>query len=162
MLASPTPSPTPAQTPSPAPPADPGTFGSGSIQLDRPSGFPGGSASLTGRNCPPGSAVSYTVEGTPAGSTTAGSDGSFHGAVQLPDAAIGEYPVEVSCAGHRATVTVDLVVASSASSPATSATAGAVLVFFVLFASVLLSGNSRPVRPVRSAEPDDEAAPPTS
>ncbi|MGB8650200.1 MAG: hypothetical protein WCD35_06025 [Mycobacteriales bacterium] len=143
--ATPTASPTPSPTTSPAPPAGP-ALDDGSIQLDRPSALPGGAVPLHGRNCPAGARVAYTVEGAPAGATTAAPDGTFSGDVQLPDASIGEHVIQVECDGRTAAVPVDLVVASSTSTPAAGATAGAVLVFFVLLGSVLLSRH-RPARP---------------
>ena len=156
--ASPTPSPTTSATATPTPTASPspspvpvpaGTpFSNGSLQLDRPSALPGGSATLHGRNCPPGSAVTYTVEGTSAGSSTVGTDGTFTGTVQLPDASIGQHLIQVTCAGQTATVPIDLVVSSSStSSPGAGATTAAVLVFFVLLGSVLFARHQGTTTP---------------
>jgi hypothetical protein len=86
--------------------------------------------------------VTYTVEGVAAGSTTTQADGTFTGAVQLPNAAIGDHVIQVTCGGLTAAVPIALVVASGTSTPAGSATAGAVLVFFVLLGSVLFSRYS--------------------
>lgn len=148
--ASPTPSPTTSATATPTASASPSAspvpvptssdFGAGSLELDRPSALPGGSATLRGRNCPPGSAVTYTVEGTSAGTSTAGTDGTFTGTVQLPDASLGQHLIQVTCAGQTAAVPIDFVVSSSStSSPAAGATTAAVLVFFVLLGSVLFA-----------------------
>jgi hypothetical protein len=128
-----------------------GPLGDGSIHLDSPSSLPGGTAGLTGSHCPAGSTVTYTVEGAPAGSGTAASDGTFASTVQLPDASIGQHVIQVTCAGLSATVPIDLVVSSSTSDPALGATAAAVLVFFLLVGSLLLSrfgpATPRPVTP---------------
>jgi hypothetical protein len=151
---SPSGSPTAAPTPSGTPVAVPGSLPGGSIQLDRPSTLPGGTVPVRGRNCPPGAAVTFDVEGAAAGSTTAAPDGTFGGDVQLPDASIGEHLLRVSCDHRTATVPVDLVVSSSVSTPAVGATAAAVLVFFVLLGSVLLSRH-RPA-PKRAAADEQE------
>ena len=81
--------------------------------------------------------MTFTVEGSAAGTTTTGSDGTFAGDVQLPDAPIGPHVITVSCGGRSAAVPIDLVVAASTSTPGAGATAAAVLVFFVLLGSVL-------------------------
>ncbi len=158
--ASPTPSPTPSATPAPSPTASPtpppvpvlSGLPDGSLQLDRPSALPGGSATLQGRNCPANSEVTYTVEGAAAGTSTASSDGSFSGEVQLPDATLGQHLIEVTCGGQTASVPIDLVVSSSTSTPGATATAVAILVFFVLLGSILFA-RSNPQR--KLAEPSE-------
>ena len=109
---------------------------------------------MTGHNCPPAVPVTYTVEGAAAGSTTSTANGAFTGDVQLPDTSIGEHVITVTCGGRSASVPIDLVVASSVSSPGIGATVVAILVFFVLFGSVLLS---RPA--ARRARPSDPEQP---
>jgi hypothetical protein len=109
---------------------------------------------LSGRDCPAGANVTYTVEGVAAGTTTAQADGTFTGTVQLPDAPIGDHVIQVTCGGLTAAVPVALVVASGTSTPAGSATAGAVLVFFILLGSVLFSRHST-THPATPPEPEE-------
>ena len=69
--------------------------------------------------------------------------------MQLPEASLGTHVIEVACGGRTAAVPIDLVVAASTSTPGAGATAGAVLVFFILLGSVLLgrTNNRRPALP---------------
>ncbi len=100
--------------------------------------------------------MAFSVEGVAAGRATAQPDGSFIGQLQLPGAAIGTHVIDVSCGGRTATVPIDLVVSSSVSNPAAGATAGAVLVFFVLLGSMLLSRTSPAAPAVTVAEPAED------
>ena len=96
--------------------------------------------SVSGQYCPPGVPVLFTVLGSSAGSTTSTATGGFTGMVQLPEAPIGEYQIDVTCGDQKGAVAVDLVVSSSVSaSPGAATTTAAVLLFFMLLAGVLLS-----------------------
>jgi hypothetical protein len=154
--ASPTPTATESPTSSPSPAPAPTGFDSGSIELDSPSALPGGTATVNGRNCPAGTVVTFTVEGQQAGSSTTQPDGTFGGEVQLPNASIGTHVIVVTCAGLTASVPIDLVVSSSTSTPGASATAGAVMVFFLLFGLLMFARTSSPAaRPAVAEDPED-------
>jgi hypothetical protein len=107
--------------------------------LDRPSAIPGGTVRLTGQGCPAGSDVQLTVDGAAVGSAVADGGGTFVAKLALPDLPIGRYSVDVACAAVRASVPIDLVVASSGPiAGSLAATASSILVFFVLLAGMLL------------------------
>jgi hypothetical protein len=155
--APPSPSPSTSPTASPVPLVTPSGFADSSLHLGRPSALPGGTAALSGRNCPAGSTVTYSVEGSAAGSSTALPDGTFSGDVQLPDVALGRHLIEVTCGGRTASVPIDLVVSSGTSTPALGATTGAILVFFVLFISVLF-GRTHQTKP-KLVTPEESGTP---
>jgi len=139
---SPSPGPTPA-TPSPtarpvrstAPDTAAG-FGSGTVVLRDPSALPGGAAMVSGRSCPAGAPVTFSVDGHDAGTATATATGTFTGTAQLPDLAVGEYALKVTCAGRSGTVPIDLVVSSS-SQPASGRGAAVAAVALLLGAASL-------------------------
>jgi hypothetical protein len=83
--------------------------------------------------------VQLTLGGAAVGTTVADGTGRFVAKLALPDLPIGRYAVDVSCAAVRATVPIDLVVASSGPiAGSLAATASSILVFFVLLAGMLL------------------------
>ena len=137
--ASPTTTPTTTASPTPTHAAVPTPTATDTLQVDKPSTVPGGTVGITGRHCPPSVPVSFSMEGVAAGSAVSDASGGFHGDAQLPDAPIGEHQITVTCGDERATVRVDLVVSSSAEPAGQGATVGAVLVFFVLLGTTLVS-----------------------
>jgi hypothetical protein len=109
------------------------------IALDRPSALPGGTIGLTGQGCPADTDVVLTVQGHPAGGARTDADGTFTADLTLPDLPVGAYAVDVRCGPRRASVPIDLVVASSGPiAGSLAATAGSILVFFVLLGGMLL------------------------
>ena len=119
------------------------------LSLGLPSALPGGTARLAGGSCPPGSTVTLMVDTLPAGTATAAADGTFATSLKVPDLPVGRHTARARCAGREVTADLDLVVATSATgtSPALAATAGIILVFFVLLAGMIIpTGGSGPRR----------------
>ncbi len=88
--------------------------------------------------------MTFSVDGHDAGTTTATATGTFTGTVQVPDLAVGEYALQVTCAGRSATVPIDLVVSSS-NQPASGRAAAVGAVALLLGAAAL--GRRKGPRP---------------
>jgi hypothetical protein len=137
------------------------TTGAGSLavlSLGAPSSLPGGTARLAGSSCPPGSTVTLSVDTLPAGTATAADDGTFVTVLKVPDLPVGRHTARARCGDREVAADIDLVVATSASgtSPALAATAGIVLVFFVLLAAMVVpTGDAGPRRRPVTDEDDD-------
>ncbi|MDT7549493.1 MAG: hypothetical protein QOE84_1887, partial [Actinomycetota bacterium] len=130
------------------------TTGAGALavlSLGAPSSLPGGTARLAGSSCAPGSTVTLSVDTLPAGTATAADDGTFVTVLKVPDLPVGRHTARARCGDREVAADIDLVVATSASgtSPALAATAGIVLVFFVLLAAMVVpTGDAAPRRSV--------------
>jgi hypothetical protein len=102
--------------------------------------------------------VVLSVGGTRVGTAAADATGHFSAGLSLPDLPIGAYAVDVACGGQRSSVPIDLVVASSGPiAGSLAATAGSILVFFVLLGGMLLyrdQGQRR--RPALDGDESDD------
>ena len=107
--------------------------------LSHPYALPGGSTVVSGHSCPAGVPVTFSINGHDAGIATATSSGTFTGTAQFPDLAIGQYALQVTCAGRSETVPIDLVVSSS--SQPTSGRAAAVAAVALLLGVAALGGR---------------------
>ncbi|MFP5219553.1 MAG: choice-of-anchor L domain-containing protein [Actinomycetes bacterium] len=129
------------------------------LRLAEPSTVPGGSTVITGEGCSPGAAVDLAVDGVPAGTLLADDDGTFEGALSVPDLPIGRHPVTATCGDVVQETSVDLVLSTSTGglSGGAAATGGLVLCFFVLLAGQLLRGTGAPAAAAghRPVEDDD-------
>jgi hypothetical protein len=151
---SPSPGPSPA-----APTAISGSTegaGTAALALGALSSLPGGTAHITGNGCPPGTTVILSVDTVPAGKATAAADGSFATVLTVPDLPVGRHAATARCGDREVAADLDLVVASSTTgtAPALAATAGIVLVFFVLLAGMVIPHGD--AGPRRRPEHDDE------
>jgi hypothetical protein len=103
--------------------------------------------------------VTLTVDAVDAGTATAADDGTFVTVLRVPDLPIGRHTARARCGNREVAADLDLVVATSATgtSPALAATAGIVLVFFVLLAAMVVpTGDSGPRRRPVYVDEDDE------
>jgi hypothetical protein len=129
------------------------------LGLNTLSALPAGAARISGAGCPAGSTVVLSVDQTPAGTATATEDGSFVTVLKVPDLPVGRHTARARCADREVTADIDLVVATSATgtSPALAATAGIVMVFFVLLAGMVIPhGDTEPRRGAEASEDEDE------
>lgn len=98
------------------------------------------------------------MQGHPAGGARTDADGTFTAGLTLPDLPVGAYAVDVRCGPRRASVPIDLVVASSGPvAGSLAATASAVLLFFVLLAGLLVFRDQGVARRTRPESDDDSA-----
>jgi hypothetical protein len=128
-----------------------------SLSIETVSALPGGNSRISG-TCAGGTMVTLTVDDVPAGTATPNQDGSYTTVLLVPDLGVGRHKATASCGGRLATADLDLVVATSATgtSPALAATAGIVLIFFVLLAGMVIpTGDSGPRRRRIDDEDDD-------
>lgn len=113
-----TPSATPLKT-SPSPPATPSVTspaiapssvaaGPPSLVLDHPTVAPGGTLKVSGAGCAPGAEAVVGLPGSVTQTVTAGADGTFSVALQVPSSlTAGRYPVVADC-GQRLSTVVDV------------------------------------------------------
>lgn len=102
--------------------------------------------------------MTLTVDTVDAGTATAADDGTFVTVLKVPDLPVGRHTARARCGTREVTADIDLVVATSATgtSPALAATAGIVLVFFVLLAAMVVpTGDAGPRRRPATDEDDD-------
>lgn len=147
--AAPAPSPTPAPTPAPIPTPLSGVS-EAEASLGSPSTLPGGVAQVAGSGCQAGEAVAFSIAGAPVGAAIADAAGSYRASVQVPNLPIGRHTIEVRCGAKVRSLPIDLVVSTQAiTSPATTTTAGLILLFVILAGLFVLQ-----IGPATAKSPD--------